>query len=372
MDGRNRMRNGIIGAAALLAAASLALIATRPAGGDEKQPAAPPPAAAENADANADMARAAAEMATAATTFLNSLTPEQRQAASFEFKDDERLNWHFVPRERKGLAWGQMTPDQQHLAHALLASGLSQRGYADAAAIMSLEQVLAQIEQGRGPKRDPAMYFVSIFGTPSADGTWGWRVEGHHLSLNFTVAGGKAAAGAPSFYGTNPAEVRDGPRKGLRALAEEEDWGFKLVRSLNDEQRKKAVIAEKAPDDIITGAQRKAEPGEPQGIAAGELTAEQQGILRDLVQLYAHRQRGELAHADWAQIEQAGWEKVKFAWAGPTEPGVGHYYRIHGPTFLVEFDNIQNNANHVHTVWRDLKDDFGGDLLRKHYEAEHK
>ena len=217
---------------------------------------------------DAAMEQASANMAMAAENFWASLTPEQQAKAGFPFDNDDRFNWHFIPRERKGITWNDMTSAQQALAHAFLASGLSQRGYQQAVTIMSLDQILKDIEQGKGPKkRDPNNYAFSIFGTPGEQGTWGWRVEGHHLSLNFTIADGHAVAG-PVFFGTNPAEVRDGPRKGLRVLAVEEDLGLELIKSLNDDQRKKAIIEENAPKEIITGNSRKANPGPPVGVAA--------------------------------------------------------------------------------------------------------
>ena len=318
------------------------------------------------------LARASAEMADAATNLWNELTAEQRAAAGFAFDDDaERHNFHFVPRPRKGLPWSQMTPSQQLLAHALLSTGLSRSGYVKATAIMSLEEILAGIEQGRGPKRDPGLYHFTVFGTPGAKDPWGWRFEGHHVAFNFTIVGGKGVSGTPAFLGSNPAEVRDGPRKGLRVLADEQDLGFKLLGMLTEEQKKEAVIAASAPGKIITGADRKAEIGEPKGVAYASLDPTQQAALRVLVKVYAYRLRAELAEQDLATIDEAGWDKVRFAWAGASDPKGGHYYRIHGPTFLVEYDNTQNQANHVHTVWRDFKNDFGDDLLRAHYDTAH-
>src|SRR5205814_1640650 len=192
-------------------------------------------------------------------------------------------------------------------------------------------------------KRDPENYAFSVFGKPGPAGNWGWRVEGHHLSLNFTISGGKGVAGGPSFMGTNPAEVREGPRKGLRVLAAEEDQGFALIKALPEDLRSKAIIEKTAPKEIITSNSRKAEPGAPKGLAMSEMKPENRAQLQHLVGVYAHRLRDELAQQDLARIEQAGWDKVYFAWAGATEPGDGHYYRIQGPTFLVEFDNTQNN-----------------------------
>jgi len=313
--------------------------------------------------------RAAQDMARAAQNFWASLTPEQQAKASFPFDKDERFNWHFIPRERKGITWNDLTPAQQHLAHAFLASGLSSRGYQQAVTIMSLDEILKEMEKGRpGPRRDPNNYAFSIFGTPGEHSTWGWRVEGHHLSVNITIAQGQAAVGGPVFFGSNPAEVRQGPRKGLRVLALEEDLGFELINSLNADQKKKAIIETKAPNEIITGNSRKANPGPPVGIAGGELEPQQKKMLMTLVEHYAYRLRPELANEDLQRIEQAGWEKIHFAWAGATEKGQGHYYRLHGPTFLVEFDNTQNDANHIHTVWRDAQNDWGEDILRRHYD----
>jgi len=316
---------------------------------------------------DAALERASANMAAAAGNFWAALTPELQAKAGFQFDTEERSNWHFIPRERKGVTWNDMSSAQQALAHAFLASGLSQSGYEKAVTIMSLDQILKDIEKGKGPKRDPNNYAFSIFGTPGEQNTWGWRVEGHHLSLNFTISHGHAVAG-PVFYGSNPAEVRDGPRKGLRVLGVEDDMGHEFMKALDENQRKKAIIEATAPKEIITGNSRKADPGPPVGIAAGEMTPEQKKLLMTMIENYAYRVRPELAEQDLAKIDKAGVENVHFAWAGGLEPGEGHYYRIHGPTFLVEFDNTQNNANHVHTVWRDSANDFGEDLLKQHYD----
>jgi hypothetical protein len=308
-------------------------------------------------------------MANAANNFLAALTPEQRTKATFELKSDERLNWHFIPKERKGLPLKELTSAQRHLAYGLLSSGLSQRGYAKATTIMSLEQVLAEVEgPNRKIPRDPELYFISIFGQPDAKGTWGWRWEGHHLALNFTVVKGEFIAGAPNFLGSNPAEVRSGPRKGLRVLWAEEDNARQLVKSLNEEQRTVAVYTNVAPSDIITSADRKARSLSPQGLPASKMTKDQRTLLLSLLKEYVYRVRPDVADKDLAKIEQAGLDKVHFAWAGTFEPGKGSYYRVQGPTFLLEFDNTQNNANHIHAVWRDFNGDFGEDILRKHYE----
>jgi Protein of unknown function (DUF3500) len=313
-------------------------------------------------------ATAGEEMANAANAFLSALTSEQQAKATYEFKDEERYDWHFVPKSRKGLPFKEMTGAQQKLAHALLCSGLSQRGYAKATTIMSLEEVLAGIEKGKGPNRDADMYFFTIFGKPSLQEAWGWRLEGHHLSLNFIVRGDKVLSATPAFMGTNPGEVREGPRKGLRLLGQEEDLGRELVKSLTAEQQKIAVFSTNAPKEIITGNARKVKALEPEGLAVAKMTKAQKELLLNLIKEYAFRHRAEVAEKDLKKIERTGLNKVHFAWAGSLERGQGHYYRIQGPTFLLEYDNTQNNANHVHSVWRDFENDFGEDILRKHYE----
>lgn len=311
----------------------------------------------------------AEEMARAADKFLASLNAEQKAKATFNLKDEERANWHYVPKIRKGLTIKEMASPQRELAHALLSSGLSEQGYRKATNIISLELILKDLESAtRQMVRDPELYYVSIFGQPGAKETWGWRVEGHHLSVNFTIVKGQYVSATPSFFGSNPAEVKEGSRKGLRVLAGEEDLGRQLVKSLTADQRKLAVIETTAPKEIITGAERKAKPLEPTGILAAKLTSEQSGLLLNLVQEYVHRHRPALAKEDLQKIQKAGFDKIGFAWAGGLERGEGHYYRIQGPTFLMEYDNTQNNNNHIHAVWRDFENDFGDDILRRHYE----
>lgn len=318
-----------------------------------------------------DASKAAAEMAEAASKFWASLSPDLQAKASFEMKDAERLNWHFIPRARKGLPLKEMNESQRKLAHALLSSGLSAAGHERARQIMSLEDVLFEME---GPasrsRRDPQLYFFSIFGKPDAKGTWAWRVEGHHLSLNFTISGGKAVAVTPFFFGANPFHVKSGPLKGLRAIGESEDLGRALVKALDEEKRKLAVITAQAPKDIVMV------PGvkkwiEPTGLSAGKLAADQAALLKKLVGFYAHSHRGELAEQELAKIEKAGWDKLTFSWAGEIEPGQPHYYRVQGPTFLLEYDNVQNGANHAHTVWHDPENNFGENILKAHHEQDH-
>jgi hypothetical protein len=330
-------------------------------------------------------ASSAQGMASAATSFLASLTPDQRQSASFSFDSDERMHWHFIPTEmfpRNGLTIGQMNESQRKLAHELLKAGLSQRGYLTATSIMELEKVLGALEaaaperattpQGRtGPVlvRNPERYFFSIFGTPSAHDTWGWRVEGHHVSLNFSVVGGTLVAGSPSFFGSNPAEVREGPKKGLRILGPEEDAARALLKSLDAAQRQKAIIDAAAPGDMLTMANVNISPLSPTGIMADGLKPDQRDLLMKLIDVYTGYMAPDIAADRQTRLKKAGVEKIAFAWAGETEPGKKHYYRIQGPSFLVEYDNTQNDANHIHSVWRDFNGDFGRDLLREHLKT---
>ncbi len=310
-------------------------------------------------------------MADAAGRFLAALTPEQQTRAAFRLEDEERLNWHYIPRERKGVPLRDMTSTQRHLAHALLAAGLSQPGCLKANTIMSLEEVLKLLENDSGERRDPDKYYFSIFGQPSENETWGYRIEGHHLSLNFTLSGGKVT-GSPSFFGANPASIRHGARKGLRTLAGEEDLARELLGALNTEQKATATVDKKAyPDILTTNSRRAALQGQPSGLAAARMTSRQRDLLHTLLAEYANNLSAQLAEARLEQVRQAG-GNLHFAWAGPEARGAPHYYRIQGPTFLVEYDNTQDNANHIHSVWRDLEGDFGLDVLKIHYRSGHR
>jgi hypothetical protein len=310
------------------------------------------------------------EMEVAARRFMAALTPEQRVRAVYPLDAPERLDWHYVPRQRGGVSIKELTPAQRHLATGMLGAVLSQRGILQATTVMSLEAVLADLEQGRGPVRDAELYYVSIFGEPEKDGTWGWRFEGHHLSLNFLVVRGELVGVTPSFWGANPAEVRLGSRKGLRALAEEEDLGRALLEALNEAQRRQAIVSTNAPADIILSPNRQAELLSPAGLSAAEMAPAQIALLRRLVETYVRRYRGEVAEAELGVMERAGIEKLHFAWAGSVRAGEPYYYRVQGPTFVLELDNTQDRANHVHTVWRSAARDFGADALAEHYLAE--
>jgi hypothetical protein len=309
------------------------------------------------------------QMAEAATRFLEALTPDQRELARFEFEHEERKNWHYVPRPRQGIPWNQLSLDQQHLAHALLGSALSAQGLLKTASIIRLEEILRELERGRGPVRDPGLYYLTIFGQPGPQATWGWRLDGHHLSLNLTLIEGQPVSLTPTFLGANPATVPSGPQAGLRVLAAEEDLGRRLITSLDADQRPVAILPGAVPSDIILSPQRAARRLEPAGLSMDRMTVSQREILWSLIQTYVRNYRTELAEADLRKIREAGSGRIHFAWAGGLEPGEPHYYRVQGPTFILEYDNVQNNANHIHTVWRDSANDFGADLLRQHYET---
>jgi hypothetical protein len=304
----------------------------------------------------------------AANAFVASLTPAQRSKTLFKFDDAERINWHFVPRPRRGLPLKEMSAEQQGLARAMLKAGLSQRGYLTADNIIELENVLR--EMGENPNfRDPGLYYFTIFGTPSRTLPWGVRAEGHHLSLNFTIIRDTLIASAPAFFGANPAEVRRGSRQGLRTLAGEEDIARELVLSLDNRQRSAAIISLDAPADIVTGAAARVQPLSPIGIRVSDLRPEQSAILVRLLNVYLGRMADPIAARRRVALERTDFRHVAFAWAGSTQRGEPHYYRIQGPSFLVEYDNTQNGANHIHTVWRDFEGDFGRDLLHEHYRT---
>lgn len=312
---------------------------------------------------------APASLTDAARSWVGSLTEAQKAKGVLSYESPQRTVWVFVPLEtRKGLPLREMNVDQQKLAMKVLEQAVSQSGYQAATKIMSLEEVLRKLEgPGREEWRDPVKYYVTIYGNPAEDTTWGMSFEGHHLSLNFVIKGNQVIESTPQFMATNPAELKDnygeGFPKGLRVLAKEETAAFELVTSLTDEQKKQAIIAEKALAEIR--GPNKPQPADepPVGIAYSNLNDTQKQRMRDLLDAYCSKMLNEVAKERLGLIEKAGWDKVHFAWAGATEPGVGHYYRVQGPTFLVEFVNTQpdaagNIANHIHCVWRDMTGDF--------------
>jgi hypothetical protein len=312
---------------------------------------------------------AGTKMATAAQKLLDSLTADQREKAAYGFDNKERTNWYFTPRQddkkhytRKGLPLEEMSEEQKQAALALVRAGTSEGGYTKATTIMSLEGILNELEKGGAMVRRPGWYFFTIFGTPSKTGKWGWRVEGHHLSLNFTLDDGKVVSATPAFFGANPATVKQGERKGLRTLPEAEDLAKELFSSLDDEQRKMAFQDKQFPE--IEEAKTTPNVGDPVGLAAEKMTAKQKAKLEELLLSYARRMPPDIAEVEMTQVREAGLDKVRFAYAGGTEPGQPYTYRIQGPTMVVMFLNIQadsakNPANHIHSAWRNIKGDFG-------------
>ncbi len=316
-----------------------------------------------------DDAGPGAQMTRAAAAWLASLTPEQRTTVLLAYDDESRVGWHFIPLEwRKGLQVRDMTPEQRELATELLRSSVSAMGYRKAERIMQFESLLNEFEKGAGRfLRDPERYYFTLFGEPSNESKWGLSIEGHHLSLNFVVENGRVSSSTPQFFAANPAVVlttnNSGMPFGERILAKEELLAFTLVNSLDDAQLTSAVISETAPEEIRAAG----EPQPPQdaavGIAAGQMTSAQLYILRELVEEYIAAMPEAVADERRADLSQCDNDDIFFAWAGAKKPGIGHYYRIQSPTFLIEFVNTQpdaagNPANHIHCVWRDMRGDF--------------
>ncbi|MBO6949127.1 MAG: DUF3500 domain-containing protein [Rhodospirillales bacterium] len=305
------------------------------------------------------------EMAAAAKAFLDGLAPRTGDA-SFKFTDDERFDWHYTPRHRDGMKIGDMIQRQRDDTKALMRSTLSARGILKAEAIMALEGILAEIEGSSLSYRDPEKYFVSVFGTPGAY-PWGWRLEGHHLSINVTVAAKGEVSVTPTFLGTNPMRVPSGDHKGKFIQYDEFILAIRLMRSMNPEQRQKAVIGEGALGNIVSGPGRGDALDKPEGLAVSELDASQRLLLLQLINAYVGIARNEIG-TPYMKLIEDGFAETRFAWAGPVSEVEPFYYRIHGPRILVEFDNTQGGGNHVHSLWRDPKNDFGRDDLHRHYK----
>ena len=314
------------------------------------------------------------EMANAAHLFLQTLSEKQKSKIQFGFNEEERYNWNYVPRSRKGLTLNEMTGQQIKEAFALLRTALSDTGFNKTNSIIQLENVLRQVENRSSGDtyRDQGNYSFSIFGNPATDAIWGWRLEGHHVAFNFSSEDNRLVSGTPGFLGSNPAVLLSGSEKGKYILKDEAELGFALLHSLNKEQTNKAIISNEAPGEILTAASRHAMINDPKGILYNELESSQQKIFLQLLSIYIHRYTRSFALVMMKEIEEAGLNNLRFAWAGDQQPGIGHphYYRIQGPTIIIEYDNVQNNANHIHTVIRDLKYDFGGDELLKHYKND--
>jgi hypothetical protein len=302
---------------------------------------------------------------------LLATTPETTRAKIVRpFDDRDRLDWHYTPRSRNGAALKELDARGREAVHGLLKTALSAAGYRKVTNIIELELVLREIETF-GLMRDPERYHLTIYGKPDPKAAWGWRFEGHHLSLNFTLAGDKAAADSPSFFGANPATVPKNPKfsatQGLRVLAAEEDEARALLAMLSAAQSKEAVFESRTFGEIVTGNAAKVDPLKPAGASAAQMDEKQRAQLWKLIEVYASSFEPGLAAARLARAKQGGIEAIHFGWAGATERGRPHYYRVQGPQFLIEYDCTQNDGNHIHTVWRDFNGDFGRDLLRQHY-----
>lgn len=316
------------------------------------------------------------KMAEIVTAFLKTLKPDQKSDAMVEFADTSRFDWHYIPRTRKGIALKQMSAEQRTAAMAMLRLALSDEGYHKTEQIIDLENVLRVVEN-RPPNdtyRDPENYAFRIYGTPGKK-PWGWRVEGHHISLQFTCINGQISF-TPGFMGSNPGQVlADVPQKGRRILAAEQDLAFDLLHALTEAQMAKVGLGKIAPNEIFTTNTRKYSLEKTEGIAMKDMTAAQKIIFKKLIMEYLQRYHVTLKNQQWAQLEKSGLDQIHFAWMGDEKPvigaGHGHYYRIHGPTILIEFDNTQNGGNHIHSVVRDLNNDFGEDMLKEHYAKEH-
>jgi Protein of unknown function (DUF3500) len=341
----------------------------------------------------------AGRMTAAASRFLQALSPQQQQKACFAFGDDtHRRGWSFLPQEtRDGVPIGDLADDQRKLAHELIVSGTSMLGYAKVVSIIALEHVVraqtaAQIP-ALLPMFDPGLYSIKIFGSP-ADETWGWSLEGHHVVLNYTIGDGVLIAPTPCFLGARPATFGV-----LAPLADDEEAGYRFIRSLGEAQLRHAVIYHRPPPDFATRMVPKIgdlelpdhvfvpEPdytiddterdilsyirSAPKGLPVTALEPGQAAELRRIVEGYAGRLPDDVATAAMRNIERAGMENLSFAWAGSTRPGERHYFRIQGPELLIEHDNTQGGGNHIHTVWRDTVNDFGDDLLARHYQQHH-
>ena len=310
----------------------------------------------------------AAKMRAESQALIDAIGAERRSKLVLAFADEKRVDWHYTPRSRPGISFADMDARQRDAVHRLLKSALSVAGHRKVVNIIELELVLREIETF-GLMRDPEKYFVVFFGAPDARAPWGWRFEGHHLSLSFTLRGDSVST-APSFLGANPARVPKGPKQGARTLALEEDEARKLMEMLAPAQRAIAIVDARTYGDIVTGNKDRVSPLDNRGLEARAMSEAQKAQLRKLVEVYADSFEPQLRAARIARAEE-GFDSIRFAWAGATERGRQHYYRVQGPRFLIEYDASQNDGNHIHSVWRDYDGDFGRDLLREHHSMHH-
>ena len=317
---------------------------------------------------------ASAEMAEAATTLLSSLSLELRDKATYPYLDGERQFWYYPPLNRHGVPLRDMDSGQRERALGLMASGLNERSNTMAREIIGLETILGKIEGEQGLntfRRNPELYYFTVFGEPGNSDPWGWRAEGHHISLNYSIWKDEVISVTPFFFGSNPARVPTGPQEGLRVLSRREDLALELAASLDSSQLSKAVIYEDAPYDIVTYNSTRASLPYEEGLKASKMNGTQKEMLTALVQEYVGQVRDDVGEGCMARVIEEGIDRLHFAWGGPVDGSIPHYYRIHGGDFLVEFDNYQNGANHVHSVWRDVHNDFASDVLSKHLLSYH-
>ena len=316
--------------------------------------------------ASAQTVDAAQRIADAANRFLSLLDDGQRQMALIAFDSANRLDWHYIPRSRPGLSLGEMRANQSDAARALFATVLNERGLQILDGVRLLEGVL---REQQGSWRDPGRYYVSVFGRPGTF-PWGWRFEGHHLSLNVALPAAGHVAVTPFFVGAHPATVRDGPNKGFRLLGTSEDLARQIMAGLNAPQRQAAIIANRSFGEIVASPQREQDLGAPRGLLLGEMTGEQRNLVDALMDRFLGTLAPDLVAAQKRRVTEQGIATFRFAWAGSLTPGEAHYFRVHGPATVIEHDNTQNGANHIHTVWRDLAADFGRDALADHYRQQ--
>ena len=317
---------------------------------------------------------AAVEMSEACSSFLQSLNPDQKAKATYQYLDGERVFWYYPPLNRHGLPLRDMDANQRKLADAVMASGLTEQSYKQAKLIIDHEDVLGPLEKENNMVtfvRDKELYYFTLFGEPGTEDPWGWRVEGHHVCLNYSIWGDKVISVTPFFFGANPAEVRKGPKTGLRILGAREDLAFELMESLDSGQRSKAIIYDEAPLDILTYNSTKVSLPREEGLPASRMSGTQKEMLMSLLAEYVNQVRPDVSQEKMDAFKEQGIDNIHLAWGGPVDKAKAHYYRIHGGNFMVEFDNRQDGANHIHSVWRDVENDFASDVLRDHLLLYH-
>ena len=319
-------------------------------------------------------AQITSEIAEACNNWLNSLSPEQKAKGTYDFRDGERIFWYYPPLNRHGLPLRDMDENQRQLAYAIIDATLAPDTAEKAKLIMEHELVLGPIEVEEGTAnwdRNPELYYWTVFGEPGGDGPWGWRAEGHHVSLHINAWEDKIISVTPFFLGANPAEVLKGGKQGLRILDRREDLAIELINSFDDDQKARAIVHEKAPWDILTYNSSKAAVHDNEGVSGAEMTGTQRETLMSIIAEYVSGMRSDYAENKMAELRERGLDNFRVVWAGALDRSRDHYYRIHGGNFIIEFDNIQNGANHIHSVWRDVENDFGEDVMRdtkKQYE----